>query len=62
VNPGNWAQNPQTESRIEMSDKPVFIYAATYSNPTDAEADYEGLLELHAAKASREATPRNWAT
>ncbi len=33
-----------------MSDKPVFIYAATYSNPADAEADYEGLLDLHAAK------------
>lgn len=33
-----------------MSDKPVFIYAATYSNPADAEADYVGLLELHAAK------------
>jgi uncharacterized membrane protein len=33
-----------------MSDKPVFIYAATYSNPADAEADYMGLLELHAAK------------
>lgn len=33
-----------------MSDKPVFIYAATYSDPADAEADYMGLLELHAAK------------
>ncbi len=33
-----------------MSEKPVFIYAATYSNPADAEADYVGLLELHAAK------------
>lgn len=33
-----------------MSDKPVFIYAATYANPADAEADYVGLLELHAAK------------
>lgn len=30
--------------------KPVFIYAATYSNPTDGEADYDGLLDLHAAK------------
>jgi uncharacterized membrane protein len=27
----------------------VFIYAATYSGLVDAEADYEGLLELHAA-------------
>ncbi len=33
-----------------MSDNPVFIYAATYADPADAEADYEGLLELHAAK------------
>ena len=33
-----------------MSDKLVFIYAATYANPADAEADYDGLLELHAAK------------
>jgi len=33
-----------------MSDKPVFVYAATYSDPADAEADYVGLLELHAAK------------
>jgi uncharacterized membrane protein len=33
-----------------MSDKPVFIYAATYSNPAEAELDYEGLLELHAEK------------
>ena len=33
-----------------MSDRPVFIYAATYSNRGDALADYDGLLELHAAK------------
>jgi uncharacterized membrane protein len=33
-----------------MSDKPVFIYAATYANPADAEMDYEALLELHAEK------------
>jgi uncharacterized membrane protein len=33
-----------------MSDRPVFIYAATYSNREDAFADYEGLLELHAVK------------
>src|SRR5215475_8491537 len=32
-----------------MSDRPVFIYAATYADPADAEADYEALLELHAA-------------
>ena len=33
-----------------MSDRPVFIYAATYADRTDAFADYEGLLDLHAAK------------
>src|SRR5271170_196921 len=33
-----------------MSDRPVFIYAATYANRADAFADYDGLLELHAAK------------
>jgi uncharacterized membrane protein len=30
-----------------MSDKPVFVYAATYDSPADAAADYDGLLELH---------------
>lgn len=33
-----------------MSDRPVFIYAATYANREDAFADYEGLLDLHAVK------------
>ncbi len=33
-----------------MSDRPVFIYAATYSDPAGAEADYDALVELHAAK------------
>jgi uncharacterized membrane protein len=33
-----------------MSDRPVFIYAATYADEAGAEADYETLLELHAAK------------
>ncbi len=32
-----------------MSDRPVFIYAATYSDRADADADYDGLLALHAA-------------
>lgn len=32
-----------------MSDNPVFIYAATYADPSGAEADYDALLELHAA-------------
>jgi uncharacterized membrane protein len=30
-----------------MSDRPVFIYAATYANSGDANADYERLVELH---------------
>ncbi len=33
-----------------MSDKPVFVYAATYAERADAEADYDALLDLHAAK------------
>ncbi len=33
-----------------MSDRPVFIYAATYGNREDAFADYESLLDLHAVK------------
>jgi uncharacterized membrane protein len=33
-----------------MSDRPVFIYAATYANRADALADYESLVELHAEK------------
>jgi uncharacterized membrane protein len=32
-----------------MSDRPVFLYAATYADLADAEADYEALLELHSA-------------
>jgi uncharacterized membrane protein len=33
-----------------MSDKPVFIYAATYASTDDAWGDYDILLELHAEK------------
>jgi len=33
-----------------MSDRPVFIYAATYADAAGANADYDALLELHAAK------------
>jgi uncharacterized membrane protein len=33
-----------------MSDRPVFLYAATYGNRQDAFADYETLLDLHAEK------------
>ena len=32
-----------------MSDNPVFVYAAVYSDEAGAEADYDALLELHAA-------------
>jgi uncharacterized membrane protein len=34
-----------------MADRPVFLYAAVYDNHTDAEADYLGVAELHAAGA-----------
>jgi uncharacterized membrane protein len=34
-----------------MSDRPVFLYAATYDNLDDAEIDYEAVFELHAAGA-----------
>jgi uncharacterized membrane protein len=33
-----------------MSDRPLFLYAATYGARADALADYDALLELHAAK------------
>jgi len=33
-----------------MSDRPVFIFEATYANSDDAWSDYEVLLELHAEK------------
>jgi uncharacterized membrane protein len=32
-----------------MSDRPMFVYAAIYASRADADADYEGLLDLHAA-------------
>ena len=32
-----------------MSDNPVFVYAAVYSDRAGADADYEALLDLHAA-------------
>lgn len=34
-----------------MSDRPVFLYAAIYDEPADAEADYEAVFDLHAAGA-----------
>ena len=34
-----------------MSDKPVFLYAATYDDIADAEADYEAVFDLHALGA-----------
>jgi uncharacterized membrane protein len=33
-----------------MSDRPVFIFAATYADREAAYQDYDGLLELHADK------------
>ena len=34
-----------------MADRPVFLYAATYDDLNDAEADYEAVFELHDAGA-----------
>jgi uncharacterized membrane protein len=34
-----------------MSDNPVFLYAATYGDIADAEADYEAVFDLHALGA-----------
>ena len=31
-----------------MSDRPTFVYAATYATRADADADYDALLTLHA--------------
>ncbi len=33
-----------------MSDRPIFIYAATYRGRDDALADYDALIDLHEAK------------
>ncbi len=33
-----------------MSDRPIFIYAANYESLEDATADYDVLLDLHAAE------------
>src|SRR5271155_533700 len=32
-----------------MSDNPIFVYAAVYADEAGAQADYDALLELHAA-------------
>jgi len=32
-----------------MSDNPIFVYAAVYADEAGAQADYDSLLELHAA-------------
>jgi hypothetical protein len=34
-----------------MADRPVSRYAAAYNNIPDAEADYDAVFDLHAAKA-----------
>jgi uncharacterized membrane protein len=40
----------QKNEELIMSDRPVFIYVATYADAAGAEADYDTLLELHEAK------------
>ena len=42
--------NQATTEELTMSDRPLFIYAATYADAAGAEADYDMLLELHEAK------------
>jgi hypothetical protein len=39
-----------------MSDNPVFLYAATYDDIADAEADYEAVFDLHALGRSGPST------
>jgi uncharacterized membrane protein len=39
----------ESERSFGMSDRPVFLYAATYASLGDAEADYDTLLDLHDA-------------
>ena len=38
----------------DMSDRPVFLYAAIYDEIDDAEDDYEAVFDLHAAGAIRD--------
>jgi uncharacterized membrane protein len=46
----SWSTDQAKNEELTMSDRPVFIYAATYADDASAEADYDTLLELHAAK------------
>src|SRR5262245_48552040 len=39
------------EGVTKMADRPVFLYAAVYDDVADAEADYQTVFDLHAAKA-----------
>ena len=39
--------NENDPRRRTMSDRPLFVYAATYASRDDAIADYDALLELH---------------
>ena len=46
---------PRVErEEITMSDRPVFLYAAVYDSIDDAEADYEAVFDLHAARRDRD--------
>ncbi len=45
------AETDQSDEEAEMSDRPVFLYAAVYDEIADAEADYEAVFDLHAAGA-----------
>ena len=50
----SWSEPVSAESherKLEMADRPVFLYAAVYDEIADAEADYEAVFDLHAAGA-----------
>ena len=44
---GAWLSNTEES---DMSDDPVFVYAAVYADRADADADYDTLLDLHSAE------------
>ena len=39
---------PNPDERAQMSEKPMFMYAAVYDDVSGADADYEAIKALHA--------------
>ena len=52
----NQALPTSTDPEPTMSDRPIFLYAAIYGDFTDALADYDMLLDLHAPSSSAPTT------